>query len=131
MGIVKKADLPYLGSSFHFEGADREDVNISMYLVEAQPGRGAPLHLHEYDEVIVIQEGCSRLVLADSTREAGPGDIVIIKARTPHGFVNIGPGVLRQTDIHVNSKICQRNLEPTEVSRKAGLPLPADRPFEA
>jgi mannose-6-phosphate isomerase-like protein (cupin superfamily) len=50
------------------------------------------------------------------------GNVVIIKAHTPHGFLNIGEGVLKQTDIHVNPFFRQENLPPTETSRKAGLP---------
>ena len=45
-----------------------------MFLVEAAPGRGAPLHFHEYDEIVLLQEGQSRFVIGDVIREAGPGD---------------------------------------------------------
>jgi mannose-6-phosphate isomerase-like protein (cupin superfamily) len=93
-----------------------------MFLVEAQPGRGAPLHIHEYDEILMMHEGLARIVVGDEIREAMPGDIVVVKARTPHGFVNIGEGILRQTDIHVSPRFKQQNLEPTETSRKAMLP---------
>lgn len=123
MHFVRKADLPFIGSSFNFVGADQGDVAVSIYLVEAQPGRGAPLHEHEYDEIAYIAEGTSRMVLGDTIREAVAGDIVVIKAGTPHGFLNIGQGVLRQFDVHVNPRFQQQNLEPTEVSRKAGLPV--------
>ncbi len=96
-----------------------------MFVVEAQPGRGAPLHLHEYDEIILVQDGISRLVLGEEIREGRPGDIVVVKAGTPHGFVNVGSGVLKQSDIHVSSRFRQQLLEPTETARRAGLPLPS------
>lgn len=93
MRVIRKEDLPLIGSSYNFVGAEQGDVAISMFLLEAKPRRGAPLHLHEYDEIIVVQEGLSRLVVGGEIREASAGDIVVVKARTPHGFVNIGGGV--------------------------------------
>ena len=122
MYAVRKIDLPLIGSSYNFVGADHQNLAVSVYLVEAQPGRGAPLHTHEYDEIAFVQVGRARIVVGDDVREAGPGDIVVIKARTPHGFVNIGEGVLKQMDVHVNPIFKQENLEPTEISKKAGLP---------
>lgn len=124
MPVVRKEDLPFIGSSYNFVGAQQGDVGISMFLVEAQPGRGAPLHRHAYDEIVIVQEGRSRFVLGDDIKEAGPGDILVVKAGTPHGFINAGAGVLKQTDIHVNPVFEQEDLEPTEASRKANLPLP-------
>jgi len=122
MYAIRKTDLPFIGSSYNFVGADHADVAVSIYLIEAQPGRGAPLHIHEYDEIVVIQEGRSRLVVGNEIKEAGPGDILVVKARTPHGFMNIGESVLKQVDVHLSPRFKQQNLEPTEVSKKAGLP---------
>ena len=95
-----------------------------MFLVEAQPGKGAPLHLHPYDEIALVQEGHSRLVVGDEIHDAGPGDIVVIKAGTPHGFINAGDTILKQIDIHVNPLFHQEDLESTSLSRQANLPLP-------
>lgn len=122
MEVLRREELPRIGSSWNFAGADRGGVAISIYLVEAQPGRGAPLHCHEYDEVVLVQEGLARFVAGDEVVEAGPGSIIPIKAGVPHGFVNAGTGILRQVDIHASSRFAQRNLLPTEVSRAAGLP---------
>jgi mannose-6-phosphate isomerase-like protein (cupin superfamily) len=122
MYATRKADLPLIGSSYNFVGADHENVGISVYLLEAQPGRGAPLHQHEYDEVVLIQVGHSRFVVGEETREAVAGDILVVKAHTPHGFVNIGSGVLKQVDIHVSPRFGQVNLDPTPTSNEAGLP---------
>lgn len=122
MHILNKEELPFVGSSYHFIGSHHENVAISMYLVEAQPGCGVQLHRHEYDEIMVIHDGHGRLVLGDEIRDVSAGNIVIVKAQTPHGFLNIGDVVLKQTDIHVNPFFRQENLPPTETSRKAGLP---------
>ncbi|MGB6868665.1 MAG: cupin domain-containing protein [Acidobacteriaceae bacterium] len=122
MQAIRKEDLPFVGSSYEFVGAEQGDVPVSFFLVEAQPGRGAPLHRHKYDEVLVMLEGHGCVVVGEETAEVGAGEIVVIKAGTPHGFVNIGSGVLRQMDVHAHPRFEQENLEPTEVSKRAGLP---------
>ncbi len=122
MNVVRKEDLPLIGSSYNFVGAEQGDVAISMFLVEAPPGRGAPLHVHDYDEIVLLQEGDSRFVMGDVIQEAGPGDILVVKAGTPHGFINAGSGVLKQIDIHVSPRFQQELVDPTEVSRRAHLP---------
>ena len=122
MQVIRKEDLPLIGSSYNFVGADHADVAVSIFLVEAKPGRGAPLHYHDYDEIVLVHEGSSRIVAGDEIRDAKPGDILVIKAGTPHGFVNTGTGILRQTDIHLSPRFKQTNLSPTERSRAAGLP---------
>ncbi|WP_051979800.1 cupin domain-containing protein [Edaphobacter aggregans] len=103
--VVRKEDLPFIGSSYNFVGAEQGDVAISMFMVGAQPGRGAPLHLHEYDEVVIVQERRSRFVIGDVIREVTAGDIVVVKARTPHGFIKPGGSVLKELDIHVDSTL--------------------------
>jgi mannose-6-phosphate isomerase-like protein (cupin superfamily) len=79
--VVRKEDLPLIGISYNFVGADQGDVAISMFLVEAPPGQGAPLQVHEYDEVVLVQEGRSRFVISDAIREAGPGEILVVRAK--------------------------------------------------
>lgn len=122
MHIIRKDDLPRIGSSYNFVGADQESVAVSIFFVEADPGRGAPLHRHQYDEIVIVQEGRSRFVSGETIREAASGEILVVKAGTPHGFLNIGEGILKQIDIHVSPRFAQENLEPTEASQKAGLP---------
>ncbi len=123
MSIVRKEDLPFIGSSYNFVGAQQGNVGISMFLVEAQQGRGAPLHFYEYDEIVIVLEGSSRLVIGNTIQDVAAGNIVVVKAGTPHGFINSGEGVLKQIDIHVSPVFRQQSLEPSEASRKANLPL--------
>jgi mannose-6-phosphate isomerase-like protein (cupin superfamily) len=122
MHFIRKQDLPIVGSSYRFVGADHADVAVSIFLVEAKSGRGAPLHVHDYDEIAIVHEGTSRFVAGDEIRDTQPGDILVIKAGTPHGFLNTGTGILKQTDIHLASRFKQTNLAPTSTSRAAGLP---------
>ncbi len=123
--LVKKEDLPFVGSSHRFVGEDH-DVSVSIFLLEAKPGRGAPLHVHAYDEVLTIQEGRARMVIGDDVFEVGAGYVAVVKAGTPHGVVNAGDGPLKQVDVHMNPRFEQTNLEPTEASIRAGLPIPKE-----
>jgi len=115
-------DLPLVGSSYNFVGSENGNVSISIFFVEAQPGSGARLHRHKYDEVVIVQEGNTRLVVADQVHEAGKGDVFVIKAGTPHGFVNIGDGALKQIDIHLHPRFEQEDLPATSIANNAGLP---------
>jgi mannose-6-phosphate isomerase-like protein (cupin superfamily) len=39
-----------------------------------------------------------------SKQEVGPGEMAVVDANQPHGFVNSGEGVLRQIDIHLSPR---------------------------
>ncbi len=71
-------------------------VNISFFLVNAPPERGPELHKHDYDEVIIVQEGRTTCVAGDVQLDVNAGDIIVIPAGTPHRFVNSGNTPPRQ-----------------------------------
>lgn len=48
---VRQEELPFIGSSYQFIGADRGDVNISAFLLSALPGRGPGPHRHPLVQV--------------------------------------------------------------------------------
>ena len=54
---VRQQDLPFVGSSHQFVGAEHGDVGISVFLLNASPGRGPGPHRHPYDEVQFIRSG--------------------------------------------------------------------------
>lgn len=83
-------DLPLIGSSYNFVRAENGNVHVSISFVEAQPGRVAPLHRHTYDEIVVVQQGRSRVAIGDAVYEAKEGDVLGMKAGTAYGFVNTG-----------------------------------------
>lgn len=108
---IKKEELPATSTGWRFEGYNFNDTNVSFYIIEAAPGKGAKLHKHPYEEVFITLEGKATFTVGDETFERGPGQIVIAPANTPHKFVNSGDGILRQVDIHPVSKMEQYNLE--------------------
>ncbi len=54
---------------------------------------------------MVVQEGRATCFAGDEQREVKPGDVIVIPAGTPHGFVNTGDTPLRQIDIHANPQL--------------------------
>ena len=107
---VRQQDLPFVGSSHQFVGADQGGVAISAFLLSAQPGRGPGPHRHPYDEVQFIREGRGLYTVNGEEFEAGAGDILVIKAGEIHGFTAIGDGPLVQVDIHLGPRFIQENL---------------------
>jgi len=118
MHRVREEDLPLIGSSYNFVGADNGDVGISVFLLYAQPGRGPGPHRHPYDEVQFIREGRGRYTVNGEEFEAGAGDILVIKAGEIHGFKNIGETQLVQVDVHLSPKFIQENLDDWASSEK-------------
>ena len=110
MNFLRLAELPFEGMSHEFVG-DHHGAPISIYFVDAPPGRGPVLHTHPYVETIIIREGCGRLIVGDQEREVIAGDIVVVPRGTPHRFVNSGTTPLRQIDIHASPHFIQTNLE--------------------
>ena len=43
--------------------------------------------------------------------EAGPGDILVVKAGERHKFVAVGDEPLVQIDVHLGPRFAQENLE--------------------
>ena len=111
MYLISQQDLPFVGMSHQFIGADHGQVGVSVYLVSSPPGRGTKRHRHPYDEIAFVREGRGRWTVDGETREAGPGDILVVKAGQIHAFENVGEVPLVQLDVHVNERFVQENLE--------------------
>lgn len=111
MHRVRQQDLPFVGSSHNFVGAEQGGVEISVFLFNGGPGSGPGPHRHPYDEVQFIREGRGRYVVDDREFEAGAGDILVIKAGEVHSFTCIGDGPLVQVDVHLSPRFIQENLD--------------------
>jgi quercetin dioxygenase-like cupin family protein len=110
MHHVRKEALPFRGSSYQFIGADNGDVDISVYLLSALPGRGPGPHRHPYDEVQFVQSGRGLWTVDGVEFEAGAGDILVVKAGEVHGFRCIGDEPLVQVDVHLSPRFIQEDL---------------------
>ena len=94
-----------------FEGMDvGTDVTV-LFFSSDTVGSGPKLHVHPYDEVFIIRQGRARFNVGDRILEAEAGQIVFGPANIPHKFENLGPGRLDTTDIHLNDRFIQTDLE--------------------
>jgi mannose-6-phosphate isomerase-like protein (cupin superfamily) len=103
MSVINREELPFVRMS-HESVGEKHGFSISFFLVNASPGRGPELHRHDYDEIIIVQEGRATCVAGDEQRDVKAGGIIVIPAVTPHCFVNSGDTPLRRTDIHASPK---------------------------
>jgi mannose-6-phosphate isomerase-like protein (cupin superfamily) len=98
------------GRGREFHGQDLAGSGFSLIWVEAQPGDGPRLHRHTYEEMFVV-EGNVTFIADGETIPAKAGNVVVVPAGVPHAFINAGPGVLRQIDIHGTDRILTEWLD--------------------
>lgn len=58
------------------------------------PTAGAPMHTHTVEEVLHVQSGSALITVGERSLSATAGDMVLIPAGVPHGFVNVGDNTL-------------------------------------
>jgi len=109
--VVSRQDLIDSEGDVTFRGHKYGDSNVSFIWVEAGAGDGPRLHRHAYEEIFIVLEGSATYTVGDETVVAKTGDIVVGPANVPHAFVNNGPGILRQIDIHATGHILTEWLE--------------------
>jgi quercetin dioxygenase-like cupin family protein len=111
MFSIVRAREPEPGQSrtVRFEGREHGG-EVSLFLVDNEPGQGPPLHVHPYSETWVVKKGEADFTVGDATTRARPGDIVVVSANVPHRFENAGSGRLELVCIHASDCIVQRNL---------------------
>ena len=109
--VINKDELFRTGTGWKFEGVNFSDTNVSFFIIEAPPGKGAKLHYHPYEEVFVHLEGRATFIVGEETIEAKPGQIIVAPPNVPHKFTNTGDTILKQIDIHPVSKMVQTDLE--------------------
>lgn len=109
--VIRAGELaPTAGGTIRFEGAPYGS-GVSFFLVNSVPGAGPGLHRHPYSETWIVRSGTARFTVDGEQVEAGPGDIVVVGAETPHKFVNAGSGRLDLVCIHSSPRMIQEELE--------------------
>ena len=61
--------------------------------------------------VSIVQEDRLLFTMGAETLDAQLGQIIVVPPETPHKFVNIGAGPLRQIDIHASMRFITEWLE--------------------
>jgi mannose-6-phosphate isomerase-like protein (cupin superfamily) len=102
--VLQADQLPRDVISRDFVGEDNGGVGACVLFVDAAPGQGPRLHRHPYVEILIVIEGTSTFDDGESKQEVGAGAMAVVDAGQAHGFVNNGPGVLKQIDIHLSPR---------------------------
>jgi quercetin dioxygenase-like cupin family protein len=110
MHRVRQENLPFVGSSHEFVGAQQGDTGVSVFLFRGKPGSGLGPHRHPYDEIQFIREGRGVWTVNGKAFEGGAGDIFVIKAGEIHSFKAVGNLPLTQLDVHLSPRFIQENL---------------------
>lgn len=113
MRITKPEDWLDDPEKFHGEwqgGAHGANICVIVNHFD-RVGAGPRLHSHPYAETFVIRSGRALFTVGESTFEAGPGEILVAPANTPHKFENLGPGPLETIDIHESGTFSTKWLE--------------------
>jgi mannose-6-phosphate isomerase-like protein (cupin superfamily) len=109
--VIRAGEIePSKGGTVSFEG-EPYGSGVSVFLVNNQPGTGPDLHRHPYPETWIVRSGRARITADGQDIEAGPGDIVVVTAETPHKFKNIGTERLDIICIHASPRFIQEWLE--------------------
>jgi mannose-6-phosphate isomerase-like protein (cupin superfamily) len=98
------------GGTLTFQG-EPYGSGVSFFLVYNEPGLGPDLHRHPYSETWIVRSGKARFTADGQDIEAGPGDILVVGAETPHKFKNVGAERLDVICIHASPVMIQENLE--------------------
>ena len=102
--------------SGRFEGADVGTNVTVLFFSTDKIGHGPKWHVHTYDEVFIVRQGRALFTIGEEKIEAEAGDILFGPADIPHKFANLGPGRLETTDIHLNDRFEQTDLDDPELS---------------
>ena len=106
--VIPIEDLRRSAPAALFQGG--ADAPISIFVTEYQRGQGPSLHLHPYPEVFVVQTGTAAFTAGDEQVVVAGGHIVIVPARTPHGFKSAGDDTLRVVSVHPSPVVEQTDL---------------------
>src|SRR5438445_2612197 len=102
--IFREAELPRDVISRDFVGERNGGVGACVLFVDVAPGEGPRLHRHPYVEILIVIEGSATYDDGKAKRIVNAGEMAVVDAKQPHGFVNSGSGRLRQIDIHLNAR---------------------------
>jgi mannose-6-phosphate isomerase-like protein (cupin superfamily) len=109
--FIRQNELPADVISRDFVGERFGDVAACVIFVDAPPGEGPRLHRHPYVELLIVVEGTATFRDGSAEREVGAGEMAVVDADQPHGFVNSGKGTLRQIDVHLSPRFVTEWLE--------------------
>jgi mannose-6-phosphate isomerase-like protein (cupin superfamily) len=63
---------------------------LEIWAQTLQPRAETPIHYHECEEVVIVQQGTGRATIAGEDLDFGPGATLIIPPRVIHKLANVG-----------------------------------------
>ena len=67
-----------------------ENLDCTLYYSTVEPGAGAPLHIHEVDELITVLEGQVEGRIGDDEATVLPNQTMVVPKGVVHGFTASG-----------------------------------------
>jgi mannose-6-phosphate isomerase-like protein (cupin superfamily) len=110
--VIKVDELPSGSFSHELEGAGHGDIGVSLIFTAAAPGQGPSLHLHDYVEVHVVQEGEALFVADGEERLVRAGEVVVVPPGVQHRFEASGDGTFRELGIHLSPRFVTEWVKP-------------------
>ena len=84
-------EVPWRPGYRKWDVAGHEQGVTSTFTINtAEPGKGAPLHTHTIDELIVIMKGTLEVRIDGETHTVGPDHTLVIPPGAEHGFKIVG-----------------------------------------
>lgn len=102
--FFRSEELPRDVISRDFVGEKHGGIDACIIFVNAGPGEGPRLHRHPYVEMLIVLEGIATFDDGTAKRQVEAGEMAVVDAGQPHGFINSGDGPLRQIDIHLSPR---------------------------
>ena len=109
MHHVRQENLPFVGSSHEFVGAQQGDTRclFSFFMGNRVQGRARiAILMMKFSS----SEGRGIWTVDGKTIEGSAGDIFVIKAGEVHSFKATGDSPLIQVDVHISPRFIQENL---------------------
>ena len=69
--------------------------NLSITLVEMQPGGFQHIHSHEPEQIYYILDGKGKMTIDNEEQEVNTGDCIFIPSFSKHGLINTGNTILK------------------------------------
>ncbi len=133
MPFVEEAAIPWQqnrpGSAIRTiadYAGDGQPAAERLALIEqiCEPGVGAPLHWHDFDEVLQIVEGIAEVWIGEERRVVGPGVSAFMPAGVRHGFRNVGQTRLRLRGAFAAHELVTHFVGHEEQAVRADQPIP-------
>ncbi len=93
-------------------------TQLTVFEQWCEPGRGAPTHWHDVEEVLTLLSGQADIWIGERRFRAIAGQSAVIAPELRHGFTNCGDGELHVLAILAAPTFEARYDDRTEVTRR-------------